>query len=447
MPMFNIDTNKIKEKLHSAVSTDTSTKILSIVLAVIIWLSISISVYPTISDIIYNVPISINTDGTYAEVNSLNVSLPEDQTASVYVTGQRDQVGGLDSSDISLTVDTSAITSPGEYKLPLQVINNSGKEFDVDKISPDSVMVKIDKIVTKEFTVTAEIDDSISVAEGYMTKEPIFVSANTISVTGNEEQVNSITDVVVTISSSEPITLTSSYEFNSSDITLYNNGVKISIADDDLTLNRSAFTVQIPVYVRQTLPLEVSVVNAPEGFDTEGFKEKLTMSTNELDIAAPTDKIKDITSINIGTINMREVDIGSTFTFNMENVLPEGYENLSGLSSVTVQCPTEGLSKKLVAIRQRNIQIINAPSQFDFEFITSTIMPYFVGPSDVIDSLTSTDISCQIDVLASDFDNTEGEFIMPTTFTIASSDEVWINAGSTSLNVYVKAVKKDTEEN
>lgn len=440
--MINFNINTLKMKFNKLIRTDTSIKLLSIGLAVIIWFVISISVYPTISKVLYNVPVTINMEGTFAEANSMRAQLSEESTASVYITGERRQIGNFDSESISLNVDTSTVTSPGEYLLPLEVVNTSGKEYTVDKIVPSNVMVKIDKIVTKEFTVTADIDSSsITVADGYMTKEPIFVSVNTIAVTGPEEQVESITDVVVTVSSAEPLTLSSSYEFNSGDITLYNNNVKISNADGSLTLSRTNFTVQIPVFVRQTLPLEVSVVNAPDGFDVDHFKSQLTMSAEALDIAAPTDKIKDMTGINIGTINMREVDIGSTFTFNID--LPEGYENLSGLSTVTVKCPEEGLKKKLVAIREKNIQIVNQPSQFEFEFITSTLMPYFIGPEDEIDALTSTDISCKIDILNSDFDNQEGEYIVPTTFTISGSDKVWINAGSASLNVYVRAVRKD----
>ncbi len=446
--MAKINVSSFKQMFNNFIHTDSSTKIISIICAVIIWLAISISVYPTISDVIYNVPIEINTEGTFAAANSLRAELAEDLSADVYITGERSQVGSLDAADIILNVDMTRISAPGEYNLPLEAVNRSGKEFNVDKISPSSVMVKIERIVTKEFNVTAEMDPSISVADGYMTKAPIFVSANTISVTGPEEQVSSITNAVVSISSAEPITLSSSYEFTSSEITLYNNGVKISDADGSLTLSRSSFTVQIPVFIRQTLPLEVSVVNAPDGFDEDKFKKSLTLSASELDIAAPTDKIKDIKSINIGTIDMREVDdTGRTFTFAMENVLPEGYENLSGLGAVIVTCPSDGLIKKQIAIRAKNIQIINAPSQFDFQLTTSMIMPYFVGPANIVGSLTSNDITCRIDILSSDFDNTPGEYIMPVTFSVASSDSVWVNAGSSTLNIYVKAVPKEFDEN
>lgn len=442
--MLNLNFKNAGTTLKKMIETDTSTKIISIVVAIVIWFAISVSVYPTITKTLYSVPVKIDFTGTYAEANSLSAASLSEESANVYITGERSQIGNLSADeDITLTVDTSSITSAGSYRLPLEISNSSGKTFDVNKIDPAFVTIEVEKIITKDFNVTAKLDSSINIADGFMSKEPIIVSDDTISVTGPENQINSITDVVVTVSSAEPVTLSSSYEFTTSNIVLYNNSVIISDTDGSIRYNKTNFTVQIPVYARQTLPLEVSVVNAPDGFDIDSFKKQLVLSATELDIAAPTDKIKDITSINIGTINMREVDIGSTFTFNIENILPEGYENLSGLNAVTVTCPSEGLSKKLVAIRGNTIQIINKPSQFDFELITSTLMPYFIGPEDKIDDLTSTDITCQIDMLNTDFNNQEGDFILPVTFTINNSSDIWINAGSASLNVYVQAKAKN----
>lgn len=443
--MLNFDsigTAAMKEKLSAMVKTNTSTKILSIVLAIIIWFAISISVYPTISRTLYNVPVEITLTDTYAEANSLKAEAVSEETATVFITGDRGQIGNLSSEDFSLTVDVKNITSAGKYTLPLELVNNTGKTFDINKIEPHVITVSFEKIITRQFEVSAELDPSINIADGYMSREPVIISDKTISITGPENQLDSITDVKVRVSSPNPVTLSSSYEFTTEDIVLYNNNVIISTADGNITYDKTDFTVQIPVYVRQSLPLEVSIVNAPEGFDVNGFREKLQLSADSLEIAAPSDKIKDITSINIGTINMREVDLGTTFNFSMENILPDGYENLSGLSSVTVTCPSEGLSKKLVAIRGNTIQIINKPSQYDFELITSTLMPYFIGPDDVIDDLTSTDVTCQIDMLNSDFSNQEGSYIVPVSFTISNHDDIWINAGSATLNVYVQAKVK-----
>lgn len=435
-----INTSGIKEKLRRAFKTDTSAKLLSLAIAVIVWFVISVSVYPTISKPVYNVPIRIDLSGTYADSNSLKAASVSAETATIFISGERKEIGTLNPDELSLTVNAENITEPNKYTLPLELVNETGKTFEVTKIEPSVITVDFEKIVTREFAVTAEIGKGITIAEGYMSKDPIIISDSTISVTGPENQIDSITDVKVTVSSDEPMTLTSSYEFTTGAIALYNNGVTISNTEGGLTFSKQSFTVQIPVYVRQTLPLDVSIVNAPKNFDTESFIKKLDLSATELDIAAPTDKIKDITSLNIGTINMREVDIGSTFTFDLENILPEGYENLSGLSSVTVTCPSDVIKKK-VAIRGNNITIVNAPSQFKFELITSTLLPYFIGPADDINKMTSTDISCQVAVLDTDFNGKPGDYAMPVTFTISSSDDIWINAGSATLNVYVRATQ------
>ena len=72
--MFGLDSENIKEKMQGALKNDTSTKLLSLALAVLLWFAISVSVYPTINKPVYNVPIVIDLEGTYAEANSLEKS-------------------------------------------------------------------------------------------------------------------------------------------------------------------------------------------------------------------------------------------------------------------------------------------------------------------------------------------------------------------------------------
>ena len=91
--MINIDLNVMKNKINNLLRHDTSVKIISIILAIIIWFVISIGEYPTIKKMLYNVPILINTEGTFAEANSLQAELLDDAAASVYIVGDRGQVG------------------------------------------------------------------------------------------------------------------------------------------------------------------------------------------------------------------------------------------------------------------------------------------------------------------------------------------------------------------
>ena len=124
---------------------------------------------------------------------------------------------------------------------------------------------------------------------------------------------------------------------------------------------------------------------------------------------------------------MREVDVGSVFEFKAENFLPEGYENLTQIDSVTVTCPSEGIKKKAIAIKGKDIQFVNKPAQFEFDPVSSGMTLYVVGDEEQIDSITRDDITAQIDLI--DFDMQEGDHKMSVGFIISSYDKVWFNGG------------------
>ncbi|MGN0665525.1 MAG: YbbR-like domain-containing protein [Huintestinicola sp.] len=437
--------DKIKNYFITLFQKDSSLKVLSIVSAMMIWMIVSISVYPTINTIVYNVPVEIDLDGTYAQSNQLDVISMSTETVTVEIQGKRAQIGEIKTENLVAKVDASQVMLAKPYKLNLDVESLNGNDFEVLSITPSNVTVTFDKIISKQFEVSAQLD-RVKVAGGYLMGDPV-VSPSTVTITGPQDKVNAITKVCAAVTSNAE--LSSTYEFSAAELVMYNNNAVISNDDNMLTPDKTSFAVQVPVYVRQNLKLDVNIINAPDKFNIEKFRESLVFSADELSIAAPNDKIKDITTLTIGTINMREVDIGSetgtVFEFNTSDFLPEGYENLSGTETITVTCPSEGLEKKIIAITGSSIQFVNRPTQFDFEVIVSGMSLYFVGDKEQIESLTRADIIAQIDLI--DFDMQEGDYKLPVDIAIPSYDYVWVlGSGVDTPRVYVTATLKNTEE-
>lgn len=435
MPDINKIIGKVSDFFKKLFEKDSSQKILSILCAVIIWAVVSISVYPTMERSIYNVPVTISLEDTYAQANQLDVISMTPKTVNVTISGKRGQIGDLKTEDLTAVLDASNVMMAREYNLSMNIECSTGKTFDVVSIEPSAISVTFDKIVSKEFEITPQLEN-VKIASGYMSGDPI-VTPSTVTVTGPLDMVSSITKVCAKVAPEQE--LSSTYEFTTSDLVLYNNNAVISNDNQQLTFDKSSFAIQIPVYVRQTLPLNVNIINAPENFDIDYFRSQLVFSVDELTIAAPNDKIKDLPELNIGTINMREVDVGSVFEFKAENFLPEDYENLTQIDTVTVTCPSEGISKKAIAIMGKDIQFVNKPAQFEFEPVASGMTLFVVGDSDQIAAISKEDLTAQIDLI--DFDMQEGDHKMSVDFLISSYDKVWLNGdeGVATPKIYVTA--------
>ncbi|MCM1577186.1 MAG: CdaR family protein [Ruminococcus sp.] len=432
---------KITEFLTNLFRKDISLKIISIVLAIGVWAAVSITEYPIIETTFYNIPMTISMEGTYAQANQLDTVNPPSQTVTLTISGERGKIGSLKAEDFTAWLDMSTVMLPREYNLPVRVTCTADSEFDVKSIEPSSLRVSFDKIVSKEFEVSPLLENA-SIAAGYMSGDPI-VTPSTVTVTGPQNTINTITDARVKVSPNR--VLDSTYDFTSDQIVLY-NGNSVLADTSSLSFDKTSFSVQIPVFVRKTLPLDVDIINAPENFDLDYFREQLTYSVNELTIAAPNDKINERESLSIGTINMREVDKGSRFEFRTENFLPEGYENLSQTDVITVTCPSEGIAAKPIVIMGKDIQFVNRPPQFEFTPVVSGLTISLVGDEEQIAEISSADITAQIDLF--DFDMEEGDKNLPVDIIIFSYDKVWFSGkdGVATPKIYVTARYIEIEE-
>ena len=189
------------------------------------------------------------------------------------------------------TVDISTVMVAKTYSLGMDVKTVSGdKSFTITSITPSTVDVTFDKIVSKEFPLEARTE-GLKLETGYTAGDPVVVP-ETVTATGPQNIINSITRAVVNVNINS--VLSSTHEFTSNEIILYNDNAVISNEDNVITFDRSSYQVQIPVFVRQTLPLDVNIINAPENLDLDYFRSLLKFSAEEIDIAAPNDKVKEM---------------------------------------------------------------------------------------------------------------------------------------------------------
>ena len=419
---------------------DIAYKIASLVFAIIIWYFVSITVYPTINRNIYGVKVDIDLTGSYAESLELQPVSIGTESINVNIEGDRAKISSLKAEDLVAYVNVDNVTSAREYKLSVEVKSKDGTDFDVKSIEPSTVTVKFDKIITKSFTVEPDVS-SITVASGYF-KDQVSVTPSTINITGPQNRIENITNVYATTTVNKEID--SSSEFQTSEITLYNSATNAVISNDneDLTFDKTDFTIVVPVYIKQTVPLEVEIQNAPSGFDVDAFKKQLVMSETEIEIGAPSENIKDINSFVVGMIDMRYVDIGSEFTFDI--ILGEGYTNLSGIESVTVTCPSDGLAKKLINLQSSDFTVINAPAQYNIKPINAGYSINFIGPEEQLAELSKLDVVAVLDLMP--YSITEGIFSCPVQISVPSHPEIWsMGTFNISLEASLKTVTEETE--
>ncbi|MDR0903464.1 MAG: hypothetical protein LBM59_02410 [Ruminococcus sp.] len=436
---------RLRMRFTKLMEQDAFIIIMSILTAILIWFTISVIEYPNIRRQITGVPLQIDMAGSYADEHNIMVSSVSEQTVTVEIEGARGEIGDIHAENLTAVVYADGVLSAKDYVLPVSIKSNNDRVFTVVSINPPTVTANFVEIITKEVPVTANTD-GISLADGYMI-DNVVVSPAAIAVTGSKDIVDRITDISLNVP--KPGATSSSFELavGSSDMVIYNGNVQMQNVIPDLTFDRTDFIVKVPVYRKQTVDLDVTITNAPETFSVEDFKNSLLFSNTSLEIAA-LDQTAALTSLNIGTIDIRQVNFESgkdmTFEFSADNFLPDGYENLSEIGNITVTVPFHGMSKKMLMIPSNYIQLINRPAGFEFEIITSGIQPLFIGSAEQINALTREDIIAVVDLNSMPI-SAAGDLKLTVQFSVPAYPEIWVAANGGILSQRVTVTVSRTE--
>lgn len=138
-------------------NTRMGTMIFSIITAIFLWFAISINLYPTTPRTISHIPLTVDITGTAAELNGYSVIDYSVKEVTVQIEGNRSQVGNLDANDMIATPVVENVTSSGVKTLDISVSSKDGTQFTVKSISPKSVNVRFDKMVTKKYPIQGDI--------------------------------------------------------------------------------------------------------------------------------------------------------------------------------------------------------------------------------------------------------------------------------------------------
>ncbi|MBC8545322.1 hypothetical protein H8711_00030 [Clostridiaceae bacterium NSJ-31] len=403
-------------------------KLISIALAFVAWVIIAMYVNPNKDVTIKNVPINIDLKSQIIVKQELNLLSSDIVVANVSVSGESYIVNNLSEKDITLTASLSSVSGAGTYDLPLQAeAKSGGKVFTITGVSPQTVRVKFDKLLSRKYTVQPEIAN-LTVPEGYTRLEEPQVTPGEITITGPEAELDKVAKVkVVTDLENEPISKTQTLTLP---IQLFDKDDQL-VESDELKLEYEMADVKLTVYKNKQVPLTIDFINVPANFPIDDLEYEI--SNPEIWVAGPTDQVDSMTSVNVGYVDITAITPDNN-SFNFDVKLPTDFSNIERIESVTVEFNTEGMIEKNFYVN--NIKAVNTPAGYDVSLITKQLNNVtIVGPKDVVSRLSNKDIVAEIDL--SDRKVVSGQVEMPVNVIVPGKGLVWAT-GDYSAVVNIK---------
>lgn len=411
---------KRKIQLATIFYHNTFVFVFSLVCAVVIWFYLGVSNTVDRPRHIYDVPIEIQFSDT-AKEEGIRVFDQTQDTAEVSVAGNSVVVNKVTAEDLSVVASlTPNITklsgkTPVSETIQLTAMKNGNAlaDYEVEGVYPSEITVLYDRY--KEATFTIENNLKYTAAENYYVGTPVL-SAEKVVISGPASYVDRVGRVSLDYEFTEP--LSSAKEFTSTLSVYDTNNQLMDLSNTYLSLSTEAVDVSIPIWNKQTVALEVSTLNMPEGFS----ESRITIDPETIDIAGDYETISQYKSITLPkAVDFSNVNL-QTNSFKMEIPLPTGVRNVSNVTEATVSINLSGFSEADINVTNFNfINVSDANKQV--EMITKTLPVHVIGSPAQLSRLDQSSVYGTVDMAQMTEKN--GNLEVPVTIHFSGATSCW----------------------
>jgi len=149
------EARKMTEKIKAFFTNNVGLKVVSLVLAILLWFYVQGFQNPEVNYDVSNVPIIITGEDSISDNGFVLGDISKKLKADITVSAKRSTLANLDPSDFTAVVDVSGCNTAESYSLPIKVRSTNGA-VTVVRTSPERLSVEIDKMHTVEKEI--EID-------------------------------------------------------------------------------------------------------------------------------------------------------------------------------------------------------------------------------------------------------------------------------------------------
>ncbi|MBR5558708.1 MAG: hypothetical protein IKU72_00480 [Oscillospiraceae bacterium] len=410
----------MKLGLSKLFSNDRALMVFSLFLALVCWFVVAFTVDTETSVSVENVPVDLSTQSSVLSSLDLHAIDAENIQVDVHIRGDRLVVGSISKDDIRIIPDLSRVTRPGTVEIPLTAVNNTNQHFEIISVSPATLTVKFDRLLTKSLPIWANIN-GLSVDDDFVV-ESETISPAAVTISGPEIDVDKISSCIVNIDVDEKLQKTTSFESDVIFLDKEGNVVESEFIVADVTTAE----VVVPVKKITVLPLVVDFINVPSGFPMEELSYSL--SNSNIKIAGNPDVLSRYSEIKLGYIDMKTLDFSQNYTFDIS--LPSGFTNIDHLKTVEVVFDETNIGEGIFTINAFSIK--NRPSSYNVQITTTRLTNVrILGDQDIIATLSSDDIIAEIDL--SERNIQPGQFSVPLKIYMPTKGFVWAVGDYTAI--------------
>ncbi len=358
----------------------TFNKIISVVIAVILWAYVIQIVNPTITGRITDIPVRIvNTENLTQR--GLAIVGDGDYTVSITIEGRRTDVNNVTRDQITAIADVFGYTAGADNSVPVTVTLPDTVSLSGNRTI--RIHVGIEELVTVHENVVIEYvgDLPANTEPGDITIEP-----SAIDVKGAKSDIANVHHVSAQVDASA-LSATGA-QIVAAAVPVNADGERV----EGVSLSANSVTYTSTLYYTREVPLDIQVIGEPsDNYEMTGIYVPETVT-----IRGTRSAISTIERVKAQPIDIS--DITATTSIPVVCELPEGVTLANASSNLAVGVGIKGLSEGDVIVTSDEILVSGADEGVNAEINTAYVKVTASGREAVVEELTSDFFELSVDV-------------------------------------------------
>lgn len=351
--------------------------IISLVVAIALWVYVVGEMDPQIKKTFRSVPIKYVNEQALAEKGMAVSSLGKDQM-SVTLSGKRSLFTRMDSEDLSAEVDLSN-AAVGTNELSVELNVPSGLESTHQSVS--KVVVKVERRISQKKQIRVSYLGNYASGEEPTT---LSISPSSVTVSGAKSLVRKVSYIRATVQKSRLSGKAASV--TASLMPVDSSGYEVK----DVVLSQKTVHIRTALYKTKSVKLNVSVKDSSDDSGNRTYD-----APDRVTIKGPQSKLADIDEIKTKPIDIS--DIHKDTTVKIEPILPDGVElaSDSGNLTMTVNVKNGDYSKDFV-FSGSDIEVNDLGSDYDAQLLTDSVKVTVAGSAKQLSAVKKGDIHLSV---------------------------------------------------
>jgi len=362
--------------------------LLSLVIALGIWLLVVSVVNPESEAEIRDIPVILNGESALADRNLIIVS-DKNFTVNLKLFGNRVDLNKLSGSNITIVADLSQITEPGEHNVRYDILYPDSVEpgnVDAKERDPQYLKLTVAERGWKEVPVKVKYTGSVPANYVVDRQNPKFDDAF-ITVSGPLEELEKVDHASITVDLEGK---TETIVANFRPVLCTADGTPLT-AMGKLTMDVTEVRATIKILKIKQVPIVVEVIPGG-GLTAEDVR--VTTELKNIVVSGNDALLEALDQIVVGRIDLSELMESTSMEFPI--TMPAGVQNETGVTNVKAEVEL----LQVLEIREftlNRISLVNMPGNRYVEQVTKELTVKIRGTAEALDNLKVEDIVVIVD--------------------------------------------------